>query len=170
MPRYTFWNGTSYVYNLADVIDPQPDGSYAMAKANGSINGTGSKLYPIKLHQSVQPRHDATGRMVQYDVLWNFMTGKYQEAADRGVTFMGLTGPSSWVRATAEQLITHGVEPSDNALACRGLPQRHSADGPSGAGLHAQGSGIERLHAVPHAQRGKTVLHPPQQARQRGRL
>ncbi len=33
--------------------------------------------------------------MVQYDVLWNFMTGKYQEAADRGVTFMGLTGPST---------------------------------------------------------------------------
>lgn len=65
IPQYTFWDGTSYVYDLAQSIGPQPDGSYAMAAANGDINGAGSKLYPIKLHQAVQPRHDATGRVVQ---------------------------------------------------------------------------------------------------------
>ncbi len=118
VPEYTFWNGTSAVYDLAQSISPQPDGSYAMAAANGDINSTGSKLYPIKLHQSVQPRHDATGRMVQYDVRWNFMTGKYEEAATNGVAFMGLSGSYTWVRTTAEQLITHGVEPKENALAC----------------------------------------------------
>ena len=56
--------------------------------------------------------------MVQYDVLWNFMTGKYEEAAQRGVAYMGLSGPYTWVEARAEQLITHGVEPKENALAC----------------------------------------------------
>lgn len=118
VPQYTFWNGASYVYDLAQSISAQSDGSYAMAAAEGDINGAGSKLYPIKLHQAVQPRHDATGRMVQYDVLWNFMTGKYEEAAARGVAFMGLSGSYSWVHTTAEQLITHGVAPEDDALAC----------------------------------------------------
>jgi hypothetical protein len=47
--------------------------------------------------------------MVMYDVLWNFMTGKYEEAAQRGVAWMGLTGAYSWVDTRAEQLITHGV-------------------------------------------------------------
>lgn len=118
VPQYTFWNGTSEVYNLPDPISPQPDGTFAMAAANGDINGGGSKLYPIKLHESWQPRHDTTGSMVQYDVLWNFMTGKYEEAAARGVAFMGLSGAYSWVHTTAEQLITHGVEPKENALLC----------------------------------------------------
>ncbi len=115
-PNYTWWNGDSYVYSLADPIQPQPDGSYAMAQALGDIQD--AKLYPIKLHQAVQPRHDASSRMVQYDVLWNFMTGKYEEAAARGVAYMGLGGSYTWVRTTAEQLVTHGVAPKDSALRC----------------------------------------------------
>ena len=51
------------------------------------------------------------GRMVAYDMRWNFLTGKYDEAAARGVAFMGLTGRYTWVTTKAEQLITHGVEP-----------------------------------------------------------
>jgi hypothetical protein len=117
-PKYTFWNGTSVVYDLAQPISPDADGTYTMAKANGAIDGAGSKLYPIKVHEAYQPRHDASGRMVQYDVLWNFMTGKYEEAAARGVSFMGLNGGYQWVRTKAEQLITHGVEPKGNALVC----------------------------------------------------
>jgi hypothetical protein len=87
-----------------------------MARALGTIQD--GKLYPIKVHTAYQPRHNASGRIVQYDVLWNFMTGKYQEAAARGVQFMGLTGSTTWVKTRAEQLITHGVEPKENALAC----------------------------------------------------
>ena len=29
---------------------------------------------------------------------------------------MGLTGSSTWVKTRAEQLVTHGVEPKENAL------------------------------------------------------
>lgn len=46
------------------------------------------------------------------------MTGKYEEAAQRGVAFMGLTGPYAWVKTSADQLITHDVEPKGNALQC----------------------------------------------------
>lgn len=118
IPKYAFWNGGSYVYDLANPIAAEPDGTFALAKALGDINGAGSKLYPTKLHEAWQPRHDATGRMVQYDVRWNFMTGKYEEAAANGVAFMGLTGGYSWVHTTARQLITHGVEPKANAVQC----------------------------------------------------
>ena len=115
-PEYRFWNGLSYVYDARQSIAADPDGVYTMARALGSIND--GKLYPVKVHYSYQPRHDASGRMVMYDVLWNFMTGKYEEAARRGVAWMGLTGSYSWVDTRAEQLITHGVAPKENALQC----------------------------------------------------
>lgn len=117
-PAYDWWNGTSDVYSLIESILPDPDGSYTMARANGAIQESNAKIYPLKIHTAVQPRHEATGRMVQYDVRWNFMTGKYEEAARQGVAFMGLTGSYTWVTTRAEQLITHGVAPKDNALRC----------------------------------------------------
>jgi RNase P subunit RPR2 len=115
VPTYQFWNGQSDIYNFGETIAPE-SGVYDMAKALGSIND--GKLYPMKVHTSVQPLHNASNRIVQYDVLWQFMTGKYEEAATRGVTFMGLSGPYSWVTTSADQLITHGVEPKENALQC----------------------------------------------------
>jgi hypothetical protein len=116
IPQYRFWNGQSFVYDLKDPISPDADGVYTLARALGSIQD--GKLYPVKVHTSLQPRHNTSGRMVQYDVLWNFMTGKYEEAAQRGVAFMGLSGAYTWVEARAEQLITHGVEPEEYALEC----------------------------------------------------
>lgn len=122
IPQYKFWNGQSQVYSLKDPIQPDADGSYTLSRALGSIQD--GKLYPIKVHTSYQPRENTTGRMVQYDVLWNFMTGKFEEAAQRGLTFMGLGGkPYAWVNVRAEQLITHGVEPSQNALSCTACHQ-----------------------------------------------
>jgi hypothetical protein len=116
IPEYTFWNGQSFVYDVAAGLNADADGYYTMSRALGDIND--GKLYPIKVHYSYQPRHDATGKMIQYDVLWNFMTGDFEEAAQRGLAFMGLSGSYSWVDVKAEQLITHGVEPSSNALQC----------------------------------------------------
>ena len=115
VPTYKFWNGQSDIYNFGETISPT-SGVYNMAKALGTIQD--SKLYPVKVHTAVQPLHNASSRIVQYDVLWQFMTGKYEEAATRGVSFMGLSGPYSWVNTSADQLITHGVEPKANALQC----------------------------------------------------
>lgn len=122
-PEYTFWNGQSSVYSLQNPIQPDPNGQYTLADALGSISD--GKIYPIKVHTAWQPRSTATGRMVQYDVLWNFMTGFFEQAAQRGLIFMGLQPTDSngnpayqWVNTRAEQLITHGVEPAANALAC----------------------------------------------------
>lgn len=115
IPTYKFWNGTSDVYNFGETITPE-NGVYNMAKTLGTIQD--GKLYPIKVHTAVQPVSTSTNRMIQYDVLWQFMTGKYEEAAARGLSFMGLTGGYSWVNTSADQLITHGAEPKANALQC----------------------------------------------------
>ncbi len=140
IPTYKFWNGTSDIYNFGETIQGV-NGVFNMAAALGTIQD--GKLYPIKVHTSFQPWHSASQRMVQYDVLWNFMTGKYQEAATRGVTFMGLTGAPTWVNASADQLITHGVEPKANALqctACHGTTTRMN--------LKAMGYGLKDTKAV----------------------
>lgn len=116
VPQYVFWNGASSVYSLSDPIAADPNGMFTMARALGSIQD--GKIFPIKVHTAWQPRHDASGRMVQYDVLWNFWTGFFEQAAARGVEYMGLNGSYTWVQARADQLITHGVEPAESALQC----------------------------------------------------
>lgn len=118
IPSYTFWNGQSFIYDMADAINPEPDGTFTMAKALGGINDAKSKLYPIKVHTSHQPRDNTSGRMIAYDVMFNFMTGLFEDAANRGQNFMGLNGPYTWVNVRTEQLITHGVETKDLSLQC----------------------------------------------------
>lgn len=115
IPTYKFWNGQSDIYNFGESLLPV-NGVYNLAQALGTIQD--GKLTPLKVHTANQPIHLASQRVVQYDVLWQFMTGKYEEAAARGVAFMGLTGPYTWAATSADQLITHGVEPKSNALRC----------------------------------------------------
>lgn len=116
LPSYRFWNGQRVIYDIQNAISADPDGLYTLARASGSIQE--GKLYPIKVHTAFQPHHDASGRMVQYDVLWHYMTGLTDQAAERGVNFMGLTGSYTWVQTRAEQLITHGVAPKADSLQC----------------------------------------------------
>jgi len=160
IPEYTFWNGQSFVYDVAAGLNADADGYYTMSRALGDIND--GKLYPIKVHYSYQPRHDATGKIVQYDVLWNFMTGKYEEAAQRGLDFMGLSGSYSWVDTRAEQLITHGVEPHSNALDCNdchtGGTQMNLQD--LGYTLKGpQNTVCTQCHELEHEQLGFSSLH-----------
>lgn len=117
-PQYTFWNGTSYVYDLKDPISANPDGTYTVSKAIGAVGDPAGKLYPIKVHTATQARDDASGALVAFDTRWYFLTGKADEAAARGLAFKGSPGPFTWVTTKAEQLITHGVEPKINALRC----------------------------------------------------
>jgi hypothetical protein len=63
---------------------------------------------------------------VQYDVYWNFLTGKFDEAAARGVASMGLSGSYTWVNTKVQQLITHGVGPKYTALDCDNCHQSTS--------------------------------------------
>ena len=116
-PDYTWFDGTSYVYNLGETITPDADGTYGMAKANGSIFDGKSKIVPIKRHLTNIPLHES-GQLVGPKIMRMFMTGNFDDAVQEGMLDMGLSGNYTMVDAYAEMLITHGVDPKSNAPSC----------------------------------------------------
>ncbi len=118
-PEYRFFDGTSYVYNVGETISPNADGTYTMAKANGSIFDGKSKIVPIKNHRSNMALHDATQQIIAPEIMQMFMTGTFDNAVQKGMQNMGLSGSYSMIDVNAEMLITHGVGPKDSALECK---------------------------------------------------
>ncbi len=125
-PDHVFFDGTSYVYKMGQVLRTTVDpisGSLMQADANGSINGILgiSKLVPIKRHKSnmaVMTSGTNSGKIIPYDVVYQFMTGLSNEAAERGKTFAGYTGSHEWKWLEAEMAINHGVSPAASVAAC----------------------------------------------------
>ena len=119
-----FFNGTSYVYQIGQVlnrVDPVT-GFTMLAEANGGITDAlgVSKLVPIKRHQSkmaVMNSGTDTGKVIPFDVVWQFMTGFSDQAAERGKTFAGYSGTHEWKWVEAEMAINHGVGPA-TTVAC----------------------------------------------------
>lgn len=117
-PEYTWFDGTSYVYNIGETIQPGDNGVYTMAKAHGAAFDGKSKIVPIKRHATVMPLHDS-GKMVPPAIMWMFMTGDFDQAVQKGMAEQGMSGGYTMVDADAEMLITHGVEPKSMAPSCK---------------------------------------------------
>jgi hypothetical protein len=116
-PEYTWFDGTSYVYNLGETISPNADGTYTMAKANGKAFDGKSKIVPIKRHLTNTALHES-GQIIAPKIMDMFMTGEFDQAVQAGMADQGLTGNYTMVEADAEMLITHGVDQKSNAPAC----------------------------------------------------
>ncbi len=116
-PEYRWFDGTSYVYNVGEVITKNADGTYTMAKANGKAFDGKSKIVPVKNHWSVMPLHQS-GKIIPPVIMDMFMTGDFNKAVQAGMVDQGLTGSYTMVRTNAEMLITHGVDPKSKAPAC----------------------------------------------------
>lgn len=117
-PEYRFWNKTSWVYDrdgTEGLMTDPVDGGLAMSYPNGGIMD--GKLYPFKIHTSVNPVNDSSSK-TNFDVLQMFMTGCYDNAAVDGLAYAGETGSYTWTENKAYQLITHGVAPAANADDC----------------------------------------------------
>lgn len=132
-PEYVWFDGTSYVYNVGEVIEP--DGEvYHLAKANGApFDGT-SSIVPIKRHWSIMAYHDSSNQMVPPAIMWMFMTGYFDLAVQKGMEEWNMKGNYSIVDGDAEMLISHGVEPSDQAPRCNECHD-NSGDTPDGYGM-----------------------------------
>lgn len=119
VPEYRFWNGTSWVYDRDSTEgltpDPANPANLAFSLPNGDINN--DKLYPFKLHYSVNPVEDGTNK-TNFDVMQMFTTGCYDNAAADGLAFIAATGSYQWKNTVAYQLITHGVAPATVANDC----------------------------------------------------
>ncbi len=116
-PEYRWFDGTSYVYNIGETIEPNPDGTYTMAKANGAAFDGDSKIYPIKNHWTNMPLHESD-KIIPPEIMQMFMTGDFDQAVQKGMEEQGMTGNYAMVNANAEMLITHGVEPKSEAPSC----------------------------------------------------
>ncbi|MDR9501042.1 MAG: cytochrome c3 family protein [Desulfurivibrionaceae bacterium] len=124
-PDHVFFDGTSYVYGLDQTlsqVDPI-SGFVTVADANGHVNDAVgvSKLVPVKRHQSnmaVMSSGVDTGKVIPFDVVWQFKTGLFDEAAERGKAYAGYAGSHEWKWLEAEMAINHGVSPADNVAEC----------------------------------------------------
>ncbi len=132
-PEYVWFDGTSSVYNVGETIAPDSQGIYHMATANGNPFDGKSSIVPIKRHFTVMPLHES-GKMVPPAIMWMFMTGDFDLAVQKGMEDQGMTGNYTIVDADAEMLITHGVEPKENAPSCN---ECHDFSGktPDGTGM-----------------------------------
>ncbi len=117
-PEYVWFDGTSYVYNVGEKITPDAQGIYAMAKANGAPFDGKSYIVPIKRHTSLMPLHDASGQIIPPAIMWMFMTGDFDIAVQEGMEEQGMAGSYTMVKTDAEMLISHGVEPKEQAPSC----------------------------------------------------
>ncbi|HEY6009969.1 MAG TPA: multiheme c-type cytochrome, partial [Nitrospirota bacterium] len=124
IPDYVFFNKTSYVYKMGETltrIDPI-SGLTTMADAVGGINDAQgvSFLTPIKRHTSnmaVMNSGTNAGKVIPFDVVWQFMTGYADQAAERGKAYAGYTGTHEWKTLEAELALNHGVSPA-TTVAC----------------------------------------------------
>lgn len=122
-PEYVWFDGTSYVYNVGETIQPDGRGVLPMAKAHGSSFDGKSKIVPIKRHSTNIPWDD-NGKIIPPSIMWMFMTGDFDQAVTKGLEAQALDGDTEYtgsyemVQADAEMLITHGVEPAGNAPLC----------------------------------------------------
>jgi len=154
-PEYVWFDGTSYVYNVGETITAGPDGVYHMAKANGAAFDGKSSIVPIKRHASVMPLHES-GKIVPPAIMWMFMTGRYDDAVQKGMEEQGMTGSYTMVETDAEMLITHGVDPKAKAPTCVEC-HNNLGNTPDGTGLVP----FTKLgyHNVPAAVKACTQCH-----------
>lgn len=155
-PEYVWFDGTSYVYNVDETIQPDAKGVYHMAKANGAPFDGKSSIVPIKRHFTVMPLHNESGKMIPPAIVWMFMTGKYDVAIQKGMEAQKMSGSYSMVQADAEMLITHGVEPKTKAPSC---VECHNNTGhtPDDTGMLPMTS--LGYHTLPNAVKSCTLCH-----------
>ncbi len=155
-PEYVWFDGTSYVYNIGEVIEPDEHGVYHMAKANGAAFDGKSSIVPIKRHRTVMPLHDESSQIVPPAIMWMFMTGRFEDAVTKGMAAEGMTGSYSIIEADAEMLITHGVDPKEKAPKCNECHDNsgHTPDGSAILPFTALG-----FHNLPDSVKNCTLCH-----------
>lgn len=120
-PVYTFWNGTSWAYDLFDIAVPDPaTGNYPVSRPLGGINDPKAKLYPFKYKTASQPLATLTNQLIPVDTSIYFATGNLYNAINSGLVNLGLTAGAPYRMVTTDeyQVLNHEVKTKDKALAC----------------------------------------------------
>ncbi len=130
VPTYQWFDGTSLASVLGQVPVQDPQGEYLLALPNGSVQSTGAKLFPMKLHRSNSAIQDSTGLLIPHSTFAFFTSGEFAQAVAAGQLLSGMDGPASVVPVKEYQTINHGVEVSENALQCGACHSSYTSGGP----------------------------------------
>lgn len=157
LPEYVLFNGTSYVYSNGDqAVDLNGNGKIDMAKANGTLFDGVTKVVPIKRHFSVMPVNDLTNEIIPPQIMWMFMTGRFDDAVQKGMQDFGYTGPYTMKSVEAEMLISHGVAPKASAKVCTTC---HDLSGETPDGYGPVKYGALGYHVWPAKVKSCTLCH-----------
>lgn len=122
-PVYRFWNRFSDNYSLGEIaVVDATTGFYPTSRPVGDIADTNpaNKLYPFKYKTASQPYAPGRGVMIPVDTRVYFATGDLASATRAGLVNFGLSPDEPWEMVTTDafQLITHEVQPEEQALGC----------------------------------------------------
>ncbi len=161
-PEYVWWDGTSYVYNVGETIEPDEEDVLHMARANGAPFDGKSQIVPIKRHFTNMPL-DSSGRIIPPAIMWMFMTGNFDRAVQEGLADEAArgragdyTGSYTMYPADAEMLITHGVDPVEKAPSC---VECHDGSGSTSDGSGILPFGALGYHELPARVRSCDLCH-----------
>jgi octaheme c-type cytochrome (tetrathionate reductase family) len=118
-PAYLWYNGTVKRYILGDRIND--NGATELAKPQGSIGGSASRIYPFKLHRGKQPS-DAVYKYLIAPQLWKgyWKHWDWDKASRDGMKYAGLeySGKYEFEETVMYWGLTHEVVPKERALSC----------------------------------------------------
>jgi octaheme c-type cytochrome (tetrathionate reductase family) len=125
VPNYFWFNGTMEYHLITDAFDPSKE-PLRINKPLGSRTDPSSRIYPFKIHRSVQPYDEQKNRMVNVHLFGSRESGAYwktfdwERAVDAGMEYMDLSwsGELAFVDTAYHFPITHMVAPAENALQC----------------------------------------------------
>lgn len=117
-PRYSWFNGKSWVYNLGDpAVYDSKTGAYQISRPQGSVLDTNplNKIYPFKYKTSYQPITTklSPNVLIALSTKDYFATGNYAAAVQAGLVNMGLSSTTAYTTVLADeyQMVNHQVSP-----------------------------------------------------------
>ncbi|MCX7990554.1 MAG: hypothetical protein N2999_00755 [Proteobacteria bacterium] len=119
IPVYAWWNGRSFINDPEKPIKDTKT-IFKMAKPDGSIKDTKSKIYAFKLHKANLPYDTETKRLIPVATDIAFLEGNVDKAIKEGAkrAFGKELQRYDFVKTERYMGIFHGVSPKEKALKC----------------------------------------------------
>lgn len=119
-PVYAWYNGTSWMQLPGEPVELSDDGAIRSAVPVGSRDDPGAKITPFKLHKGVMPVSNDNNWLLPIAVEDCFGSGDVNEAVKEATEKLyGIKDVDyRWLPTVRYMMISHGVQPMDNALGC----------------------------------------------------
>jgi hypothetical protein len=131
-PSYAWWNGQNQFYNFNTAISPGADGKVLMAGPTvASATTTGAKIYPVKIHEALQPIDTVTGKLLPLKISQFYMQGDLSNAVPLGQDAVGWPrNPYDFQETKRVMGLFHEVSPKTAAIGYNNCNACHNTTTP----------------------------------------